>query len=186
MDGRTIRNFGSERKVALLGCVCGEVACWPLLVRVAVDAAAVTWSDFEEPYRKGFDYEPLGSLSFSREQYDAAVDDAERQFAEKANDPPGWREDWREAKLRQLRALDRMLAALAIKHELQDIPTADARQLQYEDPPTLRGNDRERTDTDASDAGSGARAFDQSRTSRALVYEAADPAGRNQRRTRSS
>jgi hypothetical protein len=124
--------FGA--RIALLGCVCGEVACWPLLVRVAVDAAAVTWSDFEQPYRKGFDYEPLGSLSFSREQYDAAVDDAEHQFAEKVKDPPGWRDDWREAKLTQLRAVDRMLAALAIKHELQDVPSADARNLRYEDP----------------------------------------------------
>ena len=35
-------------KLAVLGCGCGEVACWPLLVRTTLRKDTVIWSDFEQ------------------------------------------------------------------------------------------------------------------------------------------
>lgn len=41
--------FVEEAKIPVLGCVCGEWGCWPLLRRVVVDPGTVTWSDSNSP-----------------------------------------------------------------------------------------------------------------------------------------
>lgn len=61
-----------EGRVAVLGCTCGVVACWPLLVRITWKAGTVVWSDFQQPNR-GWSYERLGPFTFAREQYETAV-----------------------------------------------------------------------------------------------------------------
>lgn len=63
----------SVGKVALLGCDCGEVGCWPFYARVSADATVVRWSEFEQPHRPSRDYGTFGSFAFNRSQYDEAV-----------------------------------------------------------------------------------------------------------------
>ncbi len=60
-------------KVPLLGCECGEWGCWPLLATIRATDETVTWSDFEQPYRKGRDYTEFGPFVFDRAQYDEAL-----------------------------------------------------------------------------------------------------------------
>ena len=60
-------------KVPLLGCSCGEWGCWPLLARVEANAATVSWSSFELPYRKDRDYSSLGPFTFERGAYDSTL-----------------------------------------------------------------------------------------------------------------
>jgi hypothetical protein len=69
---------GPRDKTVLLGCDCGEPGCWPLMARIEVDGDVVVWSDFEQPHRHGWTYDGLGPLRFAREQYEAALADAER------------------------------------------------------------------------------------------------------------
>jgi hypothetical protein len=64
---------GSEEKTALLGCGCGEVGCSPLMARITVTDESVTWEDFEQPTRPGWDYEGLGPFKFDRAQYEQAL-----------------------------------------------------------------------------------------------------------------
>ena len=59
--------------IALLGCDCGEVGCWPLEARVLVDEAMVTWRGFTQPHRPKRDYGSFGPFVFRRSQYDHAV-----------------------------------------------------------------------------------------------------------------
>ncbi|HEV3190738.1 MAG TPA: hypothetical protein VGY54_09600 [Polyangiaceae bacterium] len=63
----------SNRKSPLLGCSCGEWGCWPLLARIVVAKDSVTWSEFEQPHRKGTDYSAFGPFSFVRTQYERAL-----------------------------------------------------------------------------------------------------------------
>ncbi|MCW2144651.1 hypothetical protein [Actinoplanes cyaneus] len=37
--------------IALLGCDCGEVGCWPLESQVLVEKDLVTWRGFTQPFR---------------------------------------------------------------------------------------------------------------------------------------
>jgi hypothetical protein len=60
---------GPEGKLAVLGCVCGEPGCWPLLVRIAMLDGAVVWSDFEQPHRPAWRYDNLGPFVFDRSRY---------------------------------------------------------------------------------------------------------------------
>jgi hypothetical protein len=62
-----------NRKSPLLGCLCGEWGCWPLLARIVVAEDSVTWSEFEQPHRKGRDYSAFGPFSFVRTQYERAL-----------------------------------------------------------------------------------------------------------------
>jgi hypothetical protein len=64
---------GAEEKTALLGCGCGEVGCSPLMARVTVTDDTVTWDDFEQPTRPGWDYEGFGPFTFDRAQYERAL-----------------------------------------------------------------------------------------------------------------
>jgi hypothetical protein len=62
------------RRVPLLGCDCGEWACWPLIATVSQQEGIVRWSDFEQPHRPRRDYAGLGPFHFDLAQYEAAVD----------------------------------------------------------------------------------------------------------------
>ena len=39
-------------KVAVLGCICGDTGCWPLLVKIWADDDFVSWDNFQQPHRK--------------------------------------------------------------------------------------------------------------------------------------
>lgn len=65
--------LSNSGKIALLGCNCGEVGCWPLLARVVAEESLVKWTDFEQPYRRGWDYGNFGPFHFPRQQYDRAL-----------------------------------------------------------------------------------------------------------------
>ena len=74
--------------VAVLGCTCGEIDCWPVYCRVKRLPGQVRWSGFLNPYRTPkyvsalddpahqrivpWDYSALGCFSFDRKEYDAA------------------------------------------------------------------------------------------------------------------
>jgi len=64
---------GPEEKTALLGCGCGEVGCSPLMARITVTDDTVTWDEFEQPTRPGWDYESFGPFTFDRVQYERAL-----------------------------------------------------------------------------------------------------------------
>lgn len=75
--GASDATWGADgSKIAVLGCACGEVGCWPGCVRVDVTAQAVRWSDFEQPHRPDRDYAEFGTFEFDRSQYDQAVQSA--------------------------------------------------------------------------------------------------------------
>ena len=63
----------SDGKTALLGCGCGEVGCSPLMARITVDDDTVTWAEFEQPTRPGWDYDGFGPFTFDRPQYERAL-----------------------------------------------------------------------------------------------------------------
>ncbi|MFG1886893.1 hypothetical protein ACGFIR_03355 [Micromonospora sp. NPDC049051] len=62
--------------IALLGCDCGEVGCWPLNAQVVAADDVVTWRGFVQPYRPGRDYADFGPFVFRRDQYERAVREA--------------------------------------------------------------------------------------------------------------
>jgi hypothetical protein len=63
-----------RRKVALLGCQCGEVGCWPLICQITSDQDTVTWSEFAQLHRPNRDYQDFGPFHFRRGQYEQVVD----------------------------------------------------------------------------------------------------------------
>lgn len=65
------RACGAAEKTLLLGCICGEEGCWPLLARIEVGPRRVTWSAFEQPYRPHWDYGL--KLVFDRWAYEDAL-----------------------------------------------------------------------------------------------------------------
>jgi hypothetical protein len=62
-----------DGKVALLGCSCGEVGCWPLLARVRVIDDQVVWDSFTQPHRQARDYSGFGPFIFEHSQYRSAL-----------------------------------------------------------------------------------------------------------------
>lgn len=58
-----------DDKLAVLGCGCGEVGCWPLLVCITLRKEAVLWSGFEQPHRRHWRYEELGPFLFDLSRY---------------------------------------------------------------------------------------------------------------------
>jgi hypothetical protein len=60
---------GPDDKLAVLGCVCGEVSCWPLLVGITLREGTVVWSDFEQPHRRHWRHHGLGPFLFDRSRY---------------------------------------------------------------------------------------------------------------------
>ena len=70
---------GPRDKTVLLGCECGEPGCWPLMAQVEVGPSEVTWTDFEQPHRRGrWRYDGLGPFTFDRKQYEDELAHAER------------------------------------------------------------------------------------------------------------
>jgi hypothetical protein len=65
--------WGKIGKIAVLGCSCGEVGCWPLYTRVDVSTTEVRWSAFEQPHRPNRSYDGFGPFTFDRRQYEAAA-----------------------------------------------------------------------------------------------------------------
>lgn len=61
--------FDAPGKIALLGCECGEVGCWPLAARVSVSADLIGWSAFEQPFRKERDYSQFGPFELGPPGY---------------------------------------------------------------------------------------------------------------------
>lgn len=72
-EAREDRQWPSPGHAWLLGCDCGEVGCWPLTARIVVGLDNVTWSDFSQEHRPGWDYEGFGPFVFDRKQYVSAV-----------------------------------------------------------------------------------------------------------------
>ena len=62
-------NDGPYDKLAVLGCGCGEVGCWPLLVRTTLQDDTVIWSDLEQPHRRHWRHDGLGPFVFDRSRY---------------------------------------------------------------------------------------------------------------------
>ncbi|GAA0617932.1 hypothetical protein GCM10010394_55270 [Streptomyces crystallinus] len=60
-------------KTPVLGCECGEWACWPLMARITATADFVIWDGFEQPHRKARDYVAFGPFQLDRHQYDDAL-----------------------------------------------------------------------------------------------------------------
>ena len=59
--------------VALLGCDCGELGCWPLQARVTLAQGRVVWDQFEQPHRPTRDYTGFGPFQFDEQQYRASL-----------------------------------------------------------------------------------------------------------------
>lgn len=77
LTGRPDSAYWARRGViALLGCNCGEVGCWPLEARVLVHKDLVTWRGFAQPHRPKRDYGSFGPFAFRRSQYERAVREA--------------------------------------------------------------------------------------------------------------
>ena len=63
----------ADGRLAVLGCVCGEVGCWPLLVGISVGEDVVTWEDFRQPHGGAWRYGVLGPFVFGRGAYEAEL-----------------------------------------------------------------------------------------------------------------
>jgi hypothetical protein len=57
--GRAKDTFWNDR-VYLLGCICGEVGCWPLEAVIHEQGAHIVWSRFAQPHRPRQDYSGFG------------------------------------------------------------------------------------------------------------------------------
>jgi hypothetical protein len=68
--------WASRGAIALLGCDCGEVGCWPLESEVRIDNDLVTWRGFVQPFRPQRDYGSFGPFTFRRSQYERAIREA--------------------------------------------------------------------------------------------------------------
>jgi hypothetical protein len=68
--------------VILMGCNCGVIGCWPLVVRMRMTNDCVTWTSFEQPFRSRWDYSSLEPLAFERSAYESEVRRAGQRFAE--------------------------------------------------------------------------------------------------------
>jgi hypothetical protein len=76
-----------EDRVALMGCDCGDVGCWPFLASITQETDVVQWSEFRQPFRPGWTYDGLGSPRFDAEDYFREVAHAQTRFREVARLP---------------------------------------------------------------------------------------------------
>src|SRR5262249_52407636 len=73
LTGEPHSSYWAKRGViALLGCDCGEVACWPLEARVLVADGWVTGRGSPQPSPPERDYGTFGPLVSRRSQYERA------------------------------------------------------------------------------------------------------------------
>ncbi|MEO3748756.1 hypothetical protein [Plantactinospora sp. B5E13] len=68
--------WAKRGSVALLGCNCGEVGCWPFEAHIGAAGDLVTWRGFAQPHRTQRDYGSFGPFVFRRNQYERAVREA--------------------------------------------------------------------------------------------------------------
>ena len=59
----------SRGRIPVLGCGCGVVDCWPLLVEIVETEDQVVWRNFWQPRRRKWSYELLEPFVFGRAQY---------------------------------------------------------------------------------------------------------------------
>lgn len=64
----------SKGKIAVLGCGCGDVGCWPFWVKIKVREDVVIWDGFEQPHRPAWRYDGLRPFVFDRRQYFSALE----------------------------------------------------------------------------------------------------------------
>ena len=64
----------ADGKIAVLGCGCGEVGCWPFRVRIKLREDVVIWDGFEQPHRPAWRYDEMRPLVFDRRQYFSALE----------------------------------------------------------------------------------------------------------------
>ena len=64
----------SQGKIAVLGCGCGDMGCWPFRVRITLREDVVVWDGFEQPHRHTWRYDELRPFVFDRTQYLSALD----------------------------------------------------------------------------------------------------------------
>jgi hypothetical protein len=64
----------SNGKIAVLGCVCGDVGCWPFRVRIELREDVVIWDGFEQPHQPKWRYDQTNPFVFDRTQYLSALD----------------------------------------------------------------------------------------------------------------
>ncbi|WP_233604480.1 hypothetical protein [Micromonospora sp. HM5-17] len=77
LTGRPDSGYWARKgAIALLGCDCGEVGCWPLEAQVITAGDVVTWRGFAQPHRPERDYGDFGPFVFRRNQYERAVREA--------------------------------------------------------------------------------------------------------------
>jgi hypothetical protein len=70
--GHPVATWFEDGDTVLMGCPCGEWACWPLTVRVEVTDVTVRWHDFRTGHRD-WDLSGLGPFVFDRPDYEAAL-----------------------------------------------------------------------------------------------------------------
>lgn len=70
--GSPVRSWFDDGDTVLLGCVCGDWGCWPFTALVTVDEETVTWSGYRAGHRD-WDYRELRNITFSRIQYEEAL-----------------------------------------------------------------------------------------------------------------
>jgi hypothetical protein len=61
--------------IPLLGCTCGEIGCRPFIASVYQKDDTIRWDGFARPRRRERDYSKFGPFTFSRAQYEDAVND---------------------------------------------------------------------------------------------------------------
>lgn len=61
-----------RRKATVLGCTCGIVECWFLMVEITLLDDVVIWSDFEQ-FHRPWVY-ALGPFVFDRAAYERALE----------------------------------------------------------------------------------------------------------------
>jgi hypothetical protein len=79
LSGQPDSSYWAEHgAIALLGCHCGEVECWPFEGKVLTVADLVIWRGFAQPHRPKRDYGRFDPFAFRRTKYEHAVRDAFR------------------------------------------------------------------------------------------------------------
>lgn len=63
-----------DGRIAVLGCVCGDVGCWPFRVGIRLREDVVIWDDFQQPHRLSWDYAGLRPFVFDRREYVSALE----------------------------------------------------------------------------------------------------------------
>jgi hypothetical protein len=64
----------SKGKIAVLGCGCGDVGCWPFRVRIELREDVVIRDGFEQPHRLKWRYDEMRPFVFDWTQYFSALD----------------------------------------------------------------------------------------------------------------